>query len=393
MSKRWMKSRRTILKISLIVSIIVSVIVVVGIGVVGGNSIVVDVLSFLATIVGTIFIAVELRSSSKTTCSDMLINLNNYFHENEALMSIYNQLDSCYEKGKKLDCSVLDNSAVGAYATFFENLYLLEKNKIARMADIDALFGYRFFIFMNNPSIQEGYILPTSSSYSNLFELYSVWIDYRHTENKYASKKKKVVYEEFCYDQQYLDEKYYLEDIGYESSNVGLFTSKKGIELQIRKLNFSHLQAMMDLQESVVGNMPNKDWLHTMDRNEYIMCLHKNLTLGVFCQDKLVSVVVLVTQANLPKTIKNIINTTGANTAVFDYIVVHREYTGNGLHQYFLQYLIEKMPEFGIEDIVATVHKDNKYSMNNFINNGYKLIKSDVVMYGNYIREILYYNG
>ena len=43
-----------------------------------GDEAAVGIFSLAATIIGTIFIAVELKNGSDVTCSEMLIGLNNY---------------------------------------------------------------------------------------------------------------------------------------------------------------------------------------------------------------------------------------------------------------------------------------------------------------------------
>ena len=74
--------------------------------------------------------------------------------------------------------------AVAQYCTFFENLYLLYRHNIASIDDLDDIFGYRSFLFTNNPYVQEHYILPTSSSYVQIFKLYRIWIRHRKKENE-----------------------------------------------------------------------------------------------------------------------------------------------------------------------------------------------------------------
>ena len=151
-----------------------------------GEEATVGIFSLAATLVGTVFIAMELKNSQDVTCSDMLIDLNNYFHESDRLMKVYEVLEECQMKG------ITDDSAwhevrsveIAQYCTFFENLYLLYRHHIASIEDLNDLFGYRFFLFMNNPYIQEHWILPTSSSYVQIFRLYEAWVGHRIAENE-----------------------------------------------------------------------------------------------------------------------------------------------------------------------------------------------------------------
>ena len=60
-----------------------------------GEEATVGIFSLAATLVGTVFIAMELKNSQDVTCSDMLIDLNNYFHESDRLMKVYEVLEDC----------------------------------------------------------------------------------------------------------------------------------------------------------------------------------------------------------------------------------------------------------------------------------------------------------
>ena len=180
-----------------------------------GTEAAVGAFSLVATLIGTLFVAFELKNTSEVTCCEMLINLNNYFHDSDRLMRVYSALDNAYLWGKN-DEEVwegVEDSDVQFFCTFFENLSLLVQHKIAKIKDLDDLFGYRFFLFMNNPHVQEKYLLTTSSSFANLFELYDLWVEYRDKEN---SKKEihPIVGKEYRFTNEYLKSKMYLVDNG-----------------------------------------------------------------------------------------------------------------------------------------------------------------------------------
>ena len=166
----------------------------------------VGLFSLLATLIGTLFVAFELKNSSEVTCCEMLINLNNYFHDSDRLMRVYAALDNAYLWGKNNDevWEGVEDADVQFFCTFFENLSLLVQHKIAKIKDLDDLFGYRFFLFMNNPHIQEKYLLTTSSSFANLFGLYTQWIAYRDEENKRVEVRP-VVGKEYRFTKEYLE--------------------------------------------------------------------------------------------------------------------------------------------------------------------------------------------
>ena len=171
-----------------------------------GSEAAVGAFSLLVTFLGTFFVAYELKNSSEVTCCEMLINLNNYFHDSDRLMRVYAALDNAYLWGKN-DEEVwkgVGDEDVQFFCTFFENLALLVQHQIAKIKDLDDLFGYRFFLFMNNPHVQEKYLLTTSASFANLFGLYTLWIEYRDMQNK-KSHPRPIIGEKYRFTKEYLD--------------------------------------------------------------------------------------------------------------------------------------------------------------------------------------------
>ena len=53
----------------------------------------VGIFSLAVTLLGTIFIAIELKNGQHVTCSDMQINLNNYFDDSDRFMKVYEMRD------------------------------------------------------------------------------------------------------------------------------------------------------------------------------------------------------------------------------------------------------------------------------------------------------------
>lgn len=221
-----------------------------------GEEAAVGIFSLAATLIGTIFIAVELKNGQDVTCSEMLINLNNYFHDSDRLMKVYEVLEKCEMSGEYSDEKWKDVSSVevAQYCTFFENLYMLHKHHIANIEDLDDLFGYRFFLFTNNPYIQEHYLLPTSSSYVQIFELYKIWSEHRRAESKdRADWTRNIPGAKFMIPSDFLSKKLYLYDSGYcdYHKEVARF-EEKDKEFAIKILTFDEMDEILALQGRVV---------------------------------------------------------------------------------------------------------------------------------------------
>ena len=127
-------------------------------------------------------------------------------------------LEDCEMEGDYSDDKWKDVSSVevAQYCTFFENLYMLHRHHIANIEDLDDLFGYRFFLFINNPYIQKHYLLPTSSSYVQIFELYKIWTQHRKSESKDKTTwSRSIPCSQYMISEDFMSRKLYLYDRGY----------------------------------------------------------------------------------------------------------------------------------------------------------------------------------
>lgn len=62
---------------------------------------------------------------------------------------------------------------------YLESFAPLVLNKQFLLEDIDDLFGFRFFVAMNNPVLQQNELLKEWQFYKGCFKLYYKWKDYR----------------------------------------------------------------------------------------------------------------------------------------------------------------------------------------------------------------------
>ncbi len=358
-----------------------------------GEEATVGIFSLAATLVGTIFIAVELKNGSEVTCSEMLISLNNDFHESDRLMIVYEILERCdtnhdYDERYWKD---VPSVAVAQYCTFFENLYLLYRHHNASIDDLDYLFGYRFFIFMNNPYIQEHYILPTSSSYVQIFELYKIWIRHRKKENEAPEGwQRHVPGAEHSFSDDYLNRKLYLYDNGKEEYEKVITTLMDGLSMRI--LGFDRLGQILHLQSEVCDRMPNKNIFYPLSRNELIESLHLDYVSGITDSDnRLVAFCVVVSNRKGKRNLANTLGYAPTETLTFDVVVVDEAWRGRHIQQQFIDWTIQLAKKKGMRYILATVSPDNAASKHYFLAKGFK-VASTREMYNHVIRDIVCFN-
>lgn len=360
-----------------------------------GDEASVGIFSLAVTLIGTIFIAVELKNGQDVTCSEMLINLNNYFHDSDRLMKVYQVLEDSEIEGDYSDERWKDVSSVevAQYCTFFENLYMLYRHHIANIEDLDDLFGYRFFLFMNNPYIQEHYLLPTSSSYVQLFELCQIWTRHRKSESKDKTTwTRSIPCSQYMISEDFMNRKLYLHDRGYIGNKKELYSFEtKGEEFQIKTLTFDHMSDVLNLQDIVMENMPDKSLLFPLSRAELMESLQIDHVSGAYNKDgSLIAYCVLV--ANRPGE-RNLAVDFGAKpeeSITFDIVAVDPQWRGYSLQQRFIDWSLEVANDSGAKYIHATVNPENNHSAQNFIKRGFA-VKKTATKYGGLTRNLLEY--
>lgn len=358
-----------------------------------GEEAVVGIFSLAATLIGTIFIAIELKNSSEVTCSEMLIDLNNYFHDSDRLMKVYEVLEKCNEEN---DCAAslwkdVSSVEVAQYCTFFENLFLLYRHHIASIEDLDDLFGYRFFSFVNNPYIQEKYIFPTSSSYAEIFELYKVWIKHRCQENNGAKGwQRHIPCSDYIIPYEYLDRKLYLYDYGTETYNKSLKVFEaKGKKFEMRQLGFDSISAIIRLQDKVVGAMEDKDTYYPLSRAEILESVQLDYVAGIFNEtSELVSFAVIVGNRTGSRNLADDFGLAPDKCLTFDAVCADSEWRGCGFHRQFIKWTVELSESAGIGNILATVSPDNAPSRQNFLAEGF-VVKDTKTKYSGLKRDLM----
>lgn len=354
----------------------------------------VGIFSLAVTLIGTMFIAIELKNSQNVTCSDMLIDLNNYFHESDRLMKVYEALEEndMHPESTEEIWRDVRGVEVAQYCTFFENLYLLYRHHIAEIEDLDDLFGYRFFLFMNNPYIQERYILPTSSSYVQIFELYTAWIGYRERINSETQGGgRRIPGYENRFSKGYLKNKIYMHDISGDKPCIYGSFENKGKTFVCRRLRFEDMSDIMQLQKKVVDTLPDKSLFYALKRDELLESMHLDLLEGVFTQQgQLVAVALIVSPRAGDRNLASSTGDTQSATLTFDVVLVDPEWRGYGFHKFFLDRVISSMETVGAVKILATVSPDNRHSLDNFLARGFRIVDTQV-KYGGLKRHILEY--
>ena len=142
-----------------------------------------EIIGTIGLIASVLIVVYQLSCENDITMGSFILELNNSFTGNERIQVVYNKLKvyaDLTEEDKSHLITEEDRPNLDEYLVFFETISVLQKRGVIDMAILDEMFGYRFFIAMNNPLVQEIEILKTGlEPYEALIELYVHWRKYK----------------------------------------------------------------------------------------------------------------------------------------------------------------------------------------------------------------------
>lgn len=142
-----------------------------------------EVIGTIGLIASVLIVIYQLSCDNDITMGTFILELNNSFIGNERILAIYHRLKSfedMTDEEKEHCITEEDRPNLDEYLVFFETISVLRKKGIIEMSTLDEMFGYRFFIAMNNPLVQKIELEATGfENYVALIELYKEWRQYR----------------------------------------------------------------------------------------------------------------------------------------------------------------------------------------------------------------------
>jgi len=137
----------------------------------------IQIVSLSAAVLGVILLAIEIFQSRKITEAGFLADLNASFVTNDDYKKAYTMFENYdFENLPELD---MENIHISNYLTFFEIFQLLIDRGTLSIEMLNDLFGYRFFIAVHNPYVQQKKLVAFPDNFVNLYLLERDWIKYR----------------------------------------------------------------------------------------------------------------------------------------------------------------------------------------------------------------------
>ena len=137
------------------------------------------VASTLVSGLGLIGVCLQLKKDSDIKEAEFLMQYNFSFLTTDKFVKMERRLEDDMTLRAPLVLTADDRQDLVDYLVYLESLAPLILNKQVRLDVIDDLFGYRYFIAVNNPIVQKLELCPGAEYYRGCFRVYQLWSKYR----------------------------------------------------------------------------------------------------------------------------------------------------------------------------------------------------------------------
>lgn len=166
------------------------------------------------------------------------------------------------------------------------------------------------------------------------------------------------------------------------------------VEAEFKELDLSYIEKIMELENAIYEGLSNKDFYACSTQEEFKSILNgKGKIIGCVSieNDELIAMGVYVEYKYEEHNYGYDVNIKGENllkVGQLESTVVSENYRGNKLQRIICEYLENIGKDAEIKYICSTVAPDNKYSLNTFIELGYKIV-IEKLKYGGLRRYVL----
>ena len=145
-----------------------------------------------------------------------------------------------------------------------------------------------------------------------------------------------------------------------------------GENVNVHIINNNELETVLNFQKEIIDNMPNKDWFVPLTKEEFLTPINGRDNAYFFIHNQQI-IGLLVLTCDIPDILKEY-KLPSDNYMLIDSVMVKDEYRGFGLQQQMLDFAYERAIKLGVDGLVASIHPDNRYSMDNFVKQKYELL-------------------
>ena len=141
-----------------------------------------SIVSVIAAIIGVFASLIEYRRGNQLDlCSDIMTIYQNFLEVPTNKLIQY-KLECIKRRNKNLFTDD-DTTAIRNYLLYFNGVADKIITNDVKIGDINTILGYRFFLVMNCPYIQDREIIPNAQMYRRCIQLHNIWREWSAKHN------------------------------------------------------------------------------------------------------------------------------------------------------------------------------------------------------------------
>lgn len=144
--------------------------------------------------------------------------------------------------------------------------------------------------------------------------------------------------------------------------------------VEIKVLKEEDLEDILSFQQEIINEMEHKEWFVPLTEEEFLTPIRNKDNVYFLIHDKEI-IGLLVLTCDIPEVLEEY-KLPSDNYMLIDSVMVKKKYRGQKLQKQMLKFAFKRALEQKVEGLVATIHPDNVYSLNNFIDEDYICINT-----------------
>lgn len=153
----------------------------------------------------------------------------------------------------------------------------------------------------------------------------------------------------------------------------------------IKSISEKEIDIASYIQRSIFNTMDSKHWYAPLRWAEFLTPIKgTDGTYLLVYQGEIIGLFVLT--CNIPDVLSEY-KLPSSNYMLIDSVMIKEGYRGHGLQRQILKFVYDRAIDLKMNGLVSTVHPDNKYSLNNFILEDYKILHKLIIHGG--IRNVM----
>ena len=380
--------------------------------------------AIVAVIITLVSFIIQMVKENEISRANFIYNISNDYGNNDRILRVYEWMEQCRLQNRNVtnypsltvsaDTALYDQDSdkhpltfvdIDTYINHFEVVYVILNS--VNIKSIDELFQQRFLTFMFNPFIQKEELFSCFLPDENDFLLLRKWLLSIYKRNQFSCQAFIDYLNTFTcgsYElttealedtkarwpllHSHLVKKYLINYVYYicdPSCKYGYYEfSRKDTQKALRIIRPAPTdqEAILTLQKRVVDSMAAPQWFFPSTETEIHAALtqpQKYLSVQICSGSQTVAFACIKLEPTPEEDVYLDLEAHGipcptSKRCLLDTVFVDPDYRGYGIQKTLIEILCSWAATLGKRHICATVHPENRFSANNFINSGFHLV-------------------